>query len=117
MSQESTTSSKGNILVVDDIPANLHLLTTMLSKQGYQVQVATNGQLALTSAQSHPPDLILLDIMMPNMDGYEVCSRLKSSERTKDIPVIFISALNDTLDKVKAFDVGGADFNFIQGIV
>jgi two-component system sensor histidine kinase/response regulator len=110
MSQESTTSSKGNILVVDDVPANLHLLTAMLSKQGYQVQVATSGQLALTSAQSHPPDLILLDIMMPNMDGYEVCSRLKLSERTKDIPVIFISALNDTLDKVKAFDVGGADF-------
>lgn len=110
MSQESTTSSQGNILVVDDTPANLNLLTQMLSQQGYKVRVAPNGRLALRSVQSVPPDLILLDIMMPDLDGYQVCQELKASSQTKDIPVIFISALHDVIDKVKAFSVGGVDY-------
>jgi PAS domain S-box-containing protein len=110
MSQEPTTSSKGNILVVDDTPANLQLLTSMLSEQGYQVRVAPSGKLALRSVQLTPPDLILLDILMPEIDGYEVCSQLKASPTTKDIPVIFISALHEALDKGKAFAVGGVDY-------
>lgn len=103
MSQELNPSSKGNILVVDDTPTNLNLLTAILSKQGYKVRVALSGKLALRSAQVAPPDLILLDIMMPEMDGYEVCSKLKADERTKNIPVIFVSAVNEVIDKVKAF--------------
>ncbi|HBE17506.1 MAG TPA: histidine kinase [Cyanobacteria bacterium UBA11149] len=110
MSQESTTPSKGNILAVDDTSANLKLLAGILSRQGYQVQVASSGPLALQSVKSTAPDLILLDIMMPDMDGYEVCSQLKASVRTKDIPIIFISALNSAIDKVKAFAVGGVDY-------
>lgn len=110
MSQESTTPSKGNILAVDDTSANLKLLAGILSRQGYQVQVASSGPLALQSVKSTAPDLILLDIMMPDMDGYEVCSQLKASQRTKDIPIIFISALNTAIDKVKAFAVGGVDY-------
>jgi len=101
---------KGDILVVDDTPDNLRLLASMLTEQGYKVRKAINGQLALMAAQSAPPDLILLDINMPDMDGYEVCERLKRDVQTLDIPVIFISALDDVLDKVKAFDVGGVDY-------
>ena len=101
---------QGNILVVDDTPDNLRLLVGMLQGRGYEVRPVLNGKLALSGAQGFLPDLILLDIMMPEMDGYEVCSRLKADERTKDIPVIFISALSDVLDKVKAFGVGGVDY-------
>ncbi|HEY9601034.1 MAG TPA: PAS domain S-box protein, partial [Allocoleopsis sp.] len=82
----------------------------MLSEQGYKVRITPNGKLALKSVLVNPPDLILLDILMPKMDGYEVCQRLKADERTKDIPVIFISALSETFDKVKAFEVGGVDY-------
>ena len=99
----------GNILVVDDTPENLRLLAGILSEKGYQVRPVPNGKLALSAAQKIPPDLVLLDIMMPEMDGYQVCQQLKASEITKDIPVIFISAINDVLDKVKAFAVGGVD--------
>jgi two-component system, NtrC family, sensor kinase len=109
-SQESTNSSKGNILAVDDTPANLHLLSNMLSKQGYKVRITTKGKLALQSVLAYPPDLILLDIMMPDMNGYEVCQILKADERTRDIPVIFISALSETFDIIKAFKVGGLDY-------
>ena len=101
---------KGNILVVDDTPANLHLLIDILSKQGYEVRPAPNGKFALSAAKGMPPDLILLDIMMPGMNGYEVCQQLKADERTKDIPVIFVSAINEVLDKVKAFSIGGVDY-------
>ncbi len=102
---------KANILVVDDTPANLRLLTKLLSDSSYEVRAAPNGNLALkTVEQAKLPDLILLDIMMPGMDGYEVCRHLKESERSRDIPVIFISALNDTMDKVKAFQLGGVDY-------
>ena len=109
-SQESTTRSKGNILAVDDTPANLHLLSDMLSKQGYKVRITPNGKLAIQSILANPPDLILLDIMMPDMNGYEVCKMLKSDERTRNIPVIFISALSETFDIVKGFKVGGLDY-------
>lgn len=110
MSQESTTPPKGNILAVDDTSANLMLLAGILSRQGYKVEVASSGPVALQSVESTVPDLILLDIMMPDMDGYEVCSHLKASQTTKDIPVIFISALNTAIDKVKAFAHGGVDY-------
>ncbi|MBP0022098.1 MAG: PAS domain S-box protein [Cyanobacteria bacterium SBLK] len=101
---------RSNILVVDDTPANLRLLTELLSQQGYDVRPALNGTLALAAAQMMPPDLILLDIMMPDMDGYEVCEQLKADERTRHIPVIFISALDNPKDKVRAFRVGGIDY-------
>jgi two-component system, sensor histidine kinase and response regulator len=110
MSQELHTPPKDSILIVDDTPANLQLLAVMLSKQGYKVRMAQDGTMALMSIQSSPPDLILLDIMMPELNGYEVCSRLKASSQTKEIPVIFISALNEVFDKVKAFEVGGVDY-------
>lgn len=103
-------SRQGNILIVDDTPDNLRLLSTALIKQGYVVRNAINGALALSSAQVMQPDLILLDIMMPGMDGYEVCRRLKANPKTSDIPVIFISAIDESLDKVKAFSVGGVDY-------
>ncbi len=103
-------SSKASILVVDDTPANLRLLAGILAEQGYTVQPAREGSQALSIAQGVSLDLILLDIRMPGMDGYEVCSKLKASEQTRDIPVIFISAINDVLDKVKAFSVGGVDY-------
>jgi two-component system, NtrC family, sensor kinase len=103
-------TNRANILVVDDTPQNLRLLAGILSDKGYQVRPVPNGKLALSAAQKMPPDIVLLDIMMPEMDGYEVCQHLKDSEVTKDIPVIFISAINDVMDKVKAFAVGGVDF-------
>lgn len=101
---------RGTILIVDDLPDNLRLLFTLLVPKGYEVGKALNGQMALKSAFSNQPDLILLDINMPNMDGYEVCQRLKADANTKDIPVIFISALDDVWDKVKAFKAGGVDY-------
>jgi two-component system sensor histidine kinase/response regulator len=109
--KEPTASSpKGNILIVDDSLVNLRLLTQMLTKRGYEVRPLTNGLQALEAARLMPPDLILLDIMMPEIDGYEVCERLKADAQTRDIPVIFISALDETQDKVKAFTVGGVDY-------
>ena len=99
-----------NILVVDDTPANLELLTGMLKDKHYRIRAATSGDLALQAAGSNPPDLILLDINMPGMDGYEVCRRLKSDAKLKDIPVIFLSALSEPMDKVKAFGAGGVDY-------
>lgn len=101
---------KGNILVVDDTPDNLRLLSVMLTAQGFEVRKALNGKMALTACQTVLPDVILLDINMPEMDGYQVCQQLKTDEKTREVPVIFISALDDILDKVKAFDVGGADY-------
>lgn len=98
------------ILVVDDTPTNLDLLMSMLVKRNYNVRPALNGTMALASAFADPPDLVLLDINMPEMSGFEVCRQLKTDERTQDIPVIFISALDDTQDKVKAFEMGGVDY-------
>ncbi len=110
MNQESLSPSKGNILVVDDTPANLRLLVSILRVKGYKVRPALNGSFALSAVQLLPPDLILLDIMMSEMDGYTVCEHLKADEQTRDIPIIFISAINEALDKVKAFTVGGVDY-------
>ncbi len=106
----STANAKADILVVDDTPENLHLLSSMLSERGYKVRSVTKGMTALRGAIAAPPDLILLDINMPQMNGYEVCEQLKAHDITRDIPVIFISALGDVLDKVKAFSTGGVDF-------
>ncbi|MGW8178322.1 MAG: response regulator, partial [bacterium] len=100
----------GDILIVDDIPANLRLLSQMLSDQGYSVRAVTSGIRALESVEAVPPDLILLDIRMPEMNGYQVCERLKANEKTSDIPVIFISAMSEIQDKVQAFKVGGVDY-------
>ncbi len=101
---------KPDILVVDDTPANLQLLTNMMKERGYKTRPVPSGMLALQAALSNPPDLILLDVIMPEMNGFEVCQSLKADEKLKDIPVIFISALNEVLDKVKAFSVGGVDY-------
>ena len=98
------------ILVVDDLPDNLKLLANILRARGYRVRPATSGQLALRSASLKPPDLVLLDIKMPDMEGYEVCRILKSDAGTADVPVIFISALDETRDKVRGFEAGGVDF-------
>ena len=99
-----------NILVVDDTVENLRLISSMLGEQGYEVRPVTNGRLALQAAERDPPDLILLDINMPEMNGYQVCERLKATPALKDVPVIFLTALGDVADKVRAFDVGGIDY-------
>lgn len=99
-----------NILVVDDTPANLQLLAGMLKERGYRVRPVTSGEMALRAIEAQTPDLILLDITMPGMDGYEVCQRIKANPAWQDIPVLFISALNDTEDKIKAFQAGGVDY-------
>jgi DNA-binding response OmpR family regulator len=101
---------QGNIMIVDDNPANLKLLEDMLRQQGYEARLFPLGRLALAAADKVPPDLILLDINMPEMNGYEVCERLKSSPRLCEVPVIFISALNATEDTVKGFRAGGVDY-------
>lgn len=110
MNTNQPTPYKADILVVDDKPDNLRLLSTMLTEQGYKVRKVISGELALKACQIMPPDLILLDINMPNMNGYIVCEKLKSWRETQDIPVIFISALDDVVDKVEAFSRGGADY-------
>lgn len=99
-----------NILVVDDVSANLQVLTGMLKDRGYRARPVPNGKLALLAARKDPPDLILLDINMPEMNGYEVCQHLKGDGQLQAIPVIFISALTEPLDKVKAFSTGGVDY-------
>jgi signal transduction histidine kinase len=99
-----------NILIVDDKPANVLLLVKMLKERGYNPRPVLSGKLALEAARTEAPDLILLDIMMPEMNGYEVCERLKADSALKDVPVIFISALDGTIDKVKAFRAGGVDY-------
>ncbi|MDY6781768.1 MAG: response regulator [Cyanobacteriota bacterium] len=106
----STQSIKSNILVIDDTPANLRLLIGLLGENGYNVRAMPSGKLALAGIHLSLPNLILLDINMPEMDGYQVCERLKSDERTRDIPVIFMSALNEVIDKIRAFQVGGLDY-------
>jgi serine phosphatase RsbU (regulator of sigma subunit)/DNA-binding response OmpR family regulator len=101
---------QGDILIVDDTPASANLLAQILAQQGHRTRKALGGPEALEAAQAAPPDLILLDIMMPGMNGYEVCQQLKADERTRDIPVLFISALGEAEDKLKAFTVGGVDY-------
>ncbi|PMB50071.1 GGDEF domain-containing response regulator [Fischerella thermalis CCMEE 5201] len=110
MNYERLQSGKKDILIIDDTPDNLRILSWLLTKEGYSVRKALNWQMALTACQTLSPDLILLDIMIPEVDGYEICRRLKACQRTADIPVIFISALDDVFDKVKAFQIGGVDY-------
>ena len=102
--------TKGSVLVVDDNPDNLRLLVGLLTEKGYKVRPAPNGALALTSVQSTLPDLILLDIKMPEMDGYEVCRLLKADEKTRHVPILFISALSEVADKIKGFNIGAVDY-------
>jgi PAS domain S-box-containing protein len=101
---------QASILIVDDLPDNLRTLAAILRIEGYKVRKATSGEMALETIRSQPPDLILLDIKMPQMDGYQVCSTLKAAAETRSIPVIFLSALDEVDDKVKAFRVGGVDY-------
>ncbi|MGV2831827.1 hybrid sensor histidine kinase/response regulator [Myxosarcina sp. GI1(2024)] len=110
MFRERNHLPKADILAIDDTPENLALLSQMLTEKGYKVRSVTKGSTAIRGAKAAPPDLILLDVKMPEMNGYEVCQHLKAEERTKDIPIIFISALGDVFDKVKAFQVGGVDY-------
>ncbi|HAZ48711.1 MAG TPA: response regulator [Cyanobacteria bacterium UBA11369] len=107
---DKSEAPKGNILIVDDLAENLQLLTDILTKRGYKVRSVTNGKMALRTVRNNRPDVILLDIKMPEMDGYQVCSALKADEETEEIPVIFLSSLNQTNDKVKAFQIGGVDY-------
>ncbi len=106
----NTENPAATIMVVDDTPANLKLLEEMLQGRGYRVVQFPGGAMALRAAARNPPDLILLDIMMPEMDGFEVCRRIKADESLKNIPVLFISALDGTDDKIKAFAAGGLDY-------
>ena len=99
-----------SILIVDDVAVNLNLLTGLLKSRGYKVRPAPSGRLALEAARHDPPDLVLLDIHMPEMNGYEVCRRFKQDEILQEIPVLFISALTETKDLVKAFEAGGVDY-------
>jgi signal transduction histidine kinase len=103
-------TTPANVLVVDDTVENLRLITSMLGQQGYEVRPVTNGRQALLAVERDPPDLILLDINMPEMNGYEVCARLKQDEKLKDVPVIFLTALSDVADKIRAFEAGGVDY-------
>ncbi|EAW35413.1 response regulator [Lyngbya sp. PCC 8106] len=103
-------SCSAEILIIDDTPENLQLMVQLLTSVGYQVRAYISGNIALQGIKKTPPDLILLDVMMPEISGYEVCQKLKSDPETQDIPVIFISAMNTAIDKVKAFQVGGVDY-------
>jgi diguanylate cyclase (GGDEF)-like protein/PAS domain S-box-containing protein len=110
MRQETLRANKGEVLIVEDTAASLKLLSDLLTGAGYHVRQAPNGELALWTAQSRPPELILLDVRMPGMDGYEVCRRLKQMPGLADVPVIFLSAQHDTDDKLRGFALGGVDF-------
>lgn len=110
MSYDQADAARADILIVDDTRANLRLLSKILAEHGYQVRPVPDGALALAAAQAEPPDLVLLDIRMPGMDGYQVCEHLKADVRTRDAPIIFLSALDATQDKVSAFAVGGVDY-------
>jgi len=110
MTPSQQTSQRPTILMVDDTKDSVRLLMALLHRNGYDARFALDGLSALELAQSSPPELILLDIMLPDISGYEVCERLKANEATRNIPIIFLSALIEPLDKVKAFRVGGADY-------
>ncbi|HEY9649455.1 MAG TPA: response regulator, partial [Coleofasciculaceae cyanobacterium] len=110
MNSNLVEADKGYILIVDDTPENLQVLSNTLSKHGYKIRCVVTGLMAIRAARSTSPDLILLDIRMPEMNGYEVCARLKHDTKTSDIPVIFLSALDEAIEKVQAFAIGGADY-------
>lgn len=110
MNRNPLLGTLADILIIDDQPNNLRLLSKMLKKEGYKVRGVLSGEMALSVAKLMRPDLILLDIMMPVMDGYQVCHQLKNDSETCQIPVIFVSAKDQGFDKVKAFAVGGVDY-------
>jgi diguanylate cyclase (GGDEF)-like protein/PAS domain S-box-containing protein len=110
MNNHQNDIRKPLVLVVDDVPDNLRILSATLTEQGYQVRCAKSGSMALMAVQTDLPDLILLDVKMPDMDGYEVCQKLKASSAIADIPVIFLSALDELGNKVRGFEVGGVDY-------
>ena len=119
MSDLNTRTSKGVILLVDDTPSDVRALNDFLTGKGFDVCLASSGRVAIQAAVNDPPDIILLDVKMPEMDGYEVCERLKTNKDLKSLPVIFISVLDEPIDKTKCFDVGGADhitkpFEFVE---
>jgi CheY-like chemotaxis protein len=99
-----------DILIVDDVPDNIRLLSRILVKRGYHTRKALNGAMALTAIASAQPHLILLDVQMPDMSGYELCSHIKSNPQTRHIPIVFLSAHDDTSEKRKAFSLGGSDY-------
>ena len=107
---DTLDSTTAKILIVDDVDDNLEILGDLLTFDGFNVQPARSGEAALKQVQEFSPDLILLDILMPGMDGFEVCTRLKADEKTKDIPIIFVSSMADVDSKVKGFKVGGVDY-------
>ena len=102
--------NRGEVMIVDDTPANLQLLAGLLEDEGYMVRPTRVPEMAIESALANPPNLILLDIMMPGMDGFEVCRQLKQNENTANVPIIFITALQETQDRLRGFEVGGVDF-------
>lgn len=110
MNSQPSSPNKPDILVVDDTPENLRLLVKILREKSYKVRPVPSGNLALSAIEASPPDLILLDIMMPGMSGYEVCETLKKNPQTQSIPIIFITAMNEVLDKVKGFHLGAVDY-------
>ena len=110
MTNQSSSLQQANILIVDDTVSNLRLLSQTLTNQGYKVRCVRSGQMALAAVQTLPPDLILLDVKIPDIDGYTVCQDLKNLSTTQNIPVIFLSALDEVVDKVRAFEVGGVDY-------
>ena len=110
MQKKKVDLTGAKILVVDDVPNNLDVLCPLLEEAGYRLYVANNGATALTLANKLCPDLILLDVMMPDMNGYDVCAHLKTEEKTRHIPVIFLSAQNDEQSLVRGFEVGGVDY-------
>ena len=105
-----TNQSDNQILIVDDNPANIDVLFNYLDEVGFDISVATHGQQAIQRCQQVKPDLILLDVMMPDMDGFEVCRHIKSQPDLKHIPVIFMTALTEASDKVMGFEVGAVDY-------
>ena len=110
MNTPTKDANPANILVVDDTPANLQVLAAMLKERGYTVRPVTSGKQALRAAEAEPPDLVLLDIKMPEMNGYEVCAALKANPRLAEIPILFVSALDETENKTRAFRAGGVDY-------
>lgn len=110
MNTKTNKNNEYSILVADDNPDNVRVLKGVLEGVGYEVRVSTNGKHVLASVKQLPPDLVLLDIHMPEMDGYETCKHLKASEASKGIPVIFLSALTEVFNKVEAFKIGAIDY-------
>lgn len=106
----SADHPKADIMIVDDTPANLQLLTSALTEEGYRVRPVISGAMAIEAAQRVPPDLILMDINMPDMNGYEVCKRIKADERLSHVPVIFISAHSTPLSYTQLVEVGAVDY-------